>query len=94
VALTIGELIVSPTASAYVANLAGPEKRGRYLGMFSLTWPLAMAVGPVSGGFLSDKIGITAPWLAAAVVGVLAVLSFWGLDRYTQKKRIETILSE
>lgn len=94
VALTMGELIVSPTASAYVANLAAPEKRGRYLGMFSLTWPLAMAVGPVSGGFLSDKIGITAPWLAAAVVGVLAVLSFWGLDRYSQKKRIETILSE
>jgi predicted MFS family arabinose efflux permease len=94
VALTMGELIVSPTASAYVANLAAPEKRGRYLGMFSLTWPLAMAVGPVSGGFLSDKIGITAPWLAAAVVGVLAVLSFWGLDRYSQKKHIESILSE
>jgi len=94
VVLTMGELIVSPTASAYVANLAEPEKRGRYLGMFSLTWPLAMAVGPVTGGFLSDKIGITAPWLAAAVVGVLAVLSFWGLDRYSQKKRLQDILSK
>jgi len=94
VTLTIGELIVSPTASAYVANLAAPEKRGRYLGMFSLTWPLAMAVGPVGGGYLSDKVGISAPWFAAAAVGVLAVLSFWGLDRYTQKKRIESILSE
>lgn len=90
VVLTMGELIVSPTASAYVANLAEPEKRGRYLGMFSLTWPLAMAVGPVTGGFLSDKIGITAPWLAAAVVGVLAVLSFWGLDRYSQKNACKT----
>lgn len=94
VVLTMGELIVSPTASAYVANLAEPEKRGRYLGMFSLTWPLAMAVGPVTGGFLSDKIGITAPWLAAAVVGVLAVLSFWGLDRYSQKKRLQDILNK
>jgi len=94
VVLTFGELIVSPTASAYIANLAPVEKRGRYLGMFSLTWPLAMAVGPLVGGYLSDNVSISAPWLAAAVTGVLAVLSYWGLDRYNQKTRIESIVKE
>ena len=94
VALTLGELVVAPTASAYVANLAPIEKRGRYLGMFSLTWPLAMSVGPLAGGYLMDNVSQSAPWLAASVVGVLAVISFWGLDRYNQKKLLETILSE
>ena len=94
VVLTIGELIVSPTASAYVANLAPIEKRGRYLGMFALTWPLAMSVGPLVGGYLSDTISIEAPWFFASAVGVLAVLSFWGLDRYNRKKEIETIFVE
>ena len=94
VILTIGELIVSPTASAYVANLAPIEKRGRYLGMFSLTWPLAMSVGPLAGGYLSDTISISAPWYFASMVGVLAVLSFWGLDRYNQKKQIELVLKD
>ena len=94
VILTIGELIVSPTASAYVANLAPIEKRGRYLGMFSLTWPLAMSVGPLVGGYLSDTVSIFAPWFFASAVGVLAVLSYMGLDRYSQNKQVEKILSE
>ena len=94
VALTIGELVISPTASAYVANLAPIEKRGRYLGMFSLTWPMAMAVGPLAGGYLSDTINIFAPWFFASLVGVLSVLSYWGLDRYTQKKQAESLLNE
>lgn len=94
VILTVGELIVSPTASAYVANLAPIEKRGRYLGMFSLTWPLAMSVGPLAGGYLSDTVSIFAPWFFASAIGVLAVLSYVGLDRYSQKQRVEKILGE
>ncbi len=79
--MTFGELVAVPTATAYVANLAPPDQRGRYLGFFGLTWYIALSVGPMGAGFLSDKIGIQAPWFAGAVVGMIAVLMFLSLRK-------------
>ncbi len=90
VVMTFGELITAPTATAYVANLAPPDQRGRYLGFFGLNWFVALAIGPMGAGFLSDNISIQAPWLAGAVVGVLSVLAFMSL-KWLPKPVEETI---
>lgn len=81
VVMTIGELITAPTATTFVANLAPTEQRGRYLGMFGLTWHVAMAIGPFAAGILTDAFGIRSPWFAGAVVGILAVYAFVLLDK-------------
>lgn len=79
--MTFGELITAPTATAYVANLAPADQRGRYLGFFGLAWYVALSIGPMGTGFLSDSISIHAPWFAGAIVGVISVLSFLSLRR-------------
>ena len=79
--MTFGELITAPTATAYVANLAPADQRGRYLGFFGLAWDVALSIGPMGTGFLSDSISIHAPWFAGAIVGVISVLSFLSLRR-------------
>jgi len=85
--MTFGELITAPTATAYVANLAPPDQRGRYLGFFGLAWYVALSVGPIGAGFLSDNISIQAPWFAGAVVGVVAVVSFLSLRKLEKAER-------
>lgn len=87
--MTIGELITAPTATTFVANLAPPDQRGRYLGVFGLTWHVAMAIGPFAAGILSDSFGIRSPWFVAAVVGLLSVYAFMLLDR--RRKRSDQI---
>jgi MFS family permease len=77
VLMTLGELIVVPRASAYAANLAPVDKRGRYLSLYGLTWNVASGVSPVLGGFLSDLVGMRAPWYSGALIGALAVGAFW-----------------
>lgn len=81
VVMSFGELITAPTATTFVANLAPPEQRGRYLRVFGLTWHVAMAIGPFAAGILTDAFGIRSPWFAGAAVGVLAVYAFAMLDR-------------
>ena len=81
IVMTFGELITAPTATAYVANLAPPDQRGRYLGFFGLAWYVALSIGPMGAGFLSDNLSIHAPWFAGAIVGVVAVLSFLSLRK-------------
>jgi MFS family permease len=76
VTVTLGELILVPTASAYAANLAPADMRGRYMSLYALTWTVASAIGPVAGGLLNDNLGPLAVWYGGAGFGLLSALSF------------------
>jgi MFS family permease len=81
VIMTIGELIVSPTATAYVANLAPPDMRGRYMSIYGLTWGAAAGIAPVMGGYLNDNLGPITIWYGGFFVGMLATAGFLILAR-------------
>jgi predicted MFS family arabinose efflux permease len=86
VIMTVGELVVVPRSSAYAANLAPVDKRGRYMSLYGLTWNVAAGISPVLGGLVSDRIGPRAPWTFGAVIGLLAVLAFRRLKKYQVSK--------
>jgi MFS family permease len=81
VVMTIGELIIVPTSSTYIANLAPVDMRGRYMSFYTLTWGVASGIGPVFGGFLSDLFGPKAIWIGGAIAGGLGVVFFQILAR-------------
>ena len=81
VIMTVGELLLMPTSSTYVANLAPMDMRGRYMSIYGLTWGLAQGVAPVLGGFLSDQFDPKATWLGGLAIGLIAVLGFILLSR-------------
>jgi MFS family permease len=80
VILTLGELVVVPLTSAYAANLAPIDKRGRYMSLYGLTWYVASGISPLVGGFLSDTISPQAPWWAGVVLGMAAMGAFWWMN--------------
>ncbi len=86
VILTIGELIMSPTITTLVANIAPPQMRGRYMSIFSLTWGIGVGVGPVIAGFFSDHFFLSAMWYVGAIFALLSVTGFFILYRINQKK--------
>jgi MFS family permease len=86
VIVTCGELLVAPTSTALVANLAPPDMRARYMGLFSITYMIAGGTGPVLGGFLADHVGPSAIWYGGAAVTLVAALGFWVLARAVANK--------
>lgn len=84
VIMTVGEMILMPTSSTYVANLAPPDKRGRYMSLYGLTWGAASGAAPIMGGLLSDIFSPQAAWLGGFSIGLLAALFFlWmGLSQH------------
>ena len=50
VLMTLGELILVPTATTYAANQAPADMRGRYMSLYSLTRPAASGTGPLLEG--------------------------------------------
>ncbi len=84
--LTIGELIMIPTSTALTANLAPPDMRGRYMGVYGLTWGVAMGIGPVLGGTLNDQLAPVAIWYAGLVLGAVAMIGFLVLARVMPRR--------
>ncbi len=83
VILTIGELLLAPTGSAMAANLAPADMRGRYMGLYGLTWGASFGIGPVIAALLNDNFAPAAMWLFAGLMGVAATLGFVWLGRRT-----------
>jgi MFS family permease len=70
---TLGEMFALPMASAYVADLAPPHMRGRYMGVNGMTWALALIVGPVAGMKLL-AVSPAVYWFTCALLGGLAAM--------------------
>lgn len=81
--LTCGELLLAPTGSAMAANLAPADMRGRYMGLYGLTWGVSFGVGPVIAGLLNDTIAPAAMWVFAGLAGLAAAIGFAWLGRRT-----------
>ena len=86
VIITIGELIIVPTGSTYVANLAPADMRGRYMSIYGLTWSLSIGIGPLLGGFLSDTFGPPSTWVGGFVIGLTSMAMFFVIERIFYKQ--------
>ncbi|WP_329488393.1 MFS transporter [Kitasatospora sp. NBC_01246] len=78
---TIGEILNAPTMMGLVAELSPTHARGRYQGVYSLSWSLASFLGPAVGGVLLERAGSTAVWGACAACGTVAAAGYVLLGR-------------
>ena len=68
---TLGEMLSSPMAGAYVSRLAPEHVRGRYMGMMVSMWSVALLIGPIAGTMVYQR-NATILWVASGVLGVLS----------------------
>jgi MFS family permease len=77
---TLGEMLTSPVASAYVADIAPPEMQGRYQGIAGMTFGLAFILAPTLGTWLFawNAKGL---WLICGAVCVLSAGILYTMQR-------------
>lgn len=86
--LTLGELVISPTATTMVANIAPEDMRARYLGLFSLGNSIGSGFGPVIGGVLNDTVAPVAMWYGAATMAFIGATAFIVLAQAWRKRPV------
>ncbi len=86
--ITLGENTINPATSAWVAERAPENVRGRYMGMFSVSNRIGAALGPLIGGLLLSQ----SPkwWLIST--GLLALIAAQGYWRFHRQHRISRTL--
>jgi MFS family permease len=90
--VTFGEMIESPTASAYVSSLAPAGKSGAYMGAYSMVLMMGWAVGPLIGGLLLDytekPIHV---WMGISLIALIAGLGYVLLSMFGRRQKLSRI---
>ena len=79
VIITIGEMIVSPTAQALVARLAPGDMRGRYMAAYGFSWIIPTALGPLAAGLIMDNYDPNWVWYGAGILSMVSVAGYVAL---------------
>lgn len=86
VILTFGELILIPTSSKYVADIAPEDLRGRYMSLYWFGWGVSRTLAPLIGGYLNDNISPRAIWIGGLLLGLTSTLGLLLLNYLNQHR--------
>jgi MFS family permease len=78
---TLGEIVTGPVSTVLVAGMAPEAMRGRYMGVFGLTWGMGYGLGPTLGGAVMDDLGGRYIWYASFISCSMAAAAFLLLGR-------------
>ncbi len=78
---TLGESVALPQMAAFVSELANEENRGRYMGLYSLTFGIGFAISPSVGTMLYQGLGPSWVFACCGAGGLIVCAALLRLDR-------------
>lgn len=83
--------LILPISSAYVGDLAEPQKRGELMGIFNLFLTSSIGVGPLLGGWATENFGMDVGFYLMGILNFLAfVIAFLFLaERRSSQSALE-----
>lgn len=76
VVMSLGESLLSPVASAEVADFAPEAVRGRYMGVWTVVWNGGASMGPAFMGWAMDTLGPREAYVVLLIVGLAGAALF------------------
>lgn len=73
---TLAEIVNAPTQTSLVVRFSPVHARGRYQGMYSLSWSAAALVAPLMAGYVVDTWGSAWLWGLCAVIGTVGAVGY------------------
>ena len=83
---TIGEMILYPSASSYIADIAPEERRGSYMSLFSTFSNLGLLIGPWAGAVVMQQISNSALWIVCGLWGAISIILFYFVSEPKKKE--------
>lgn len=74
---TFGEMILLPASAAYVSDIAPPARSGAYMGLYTMGFSVAFAIGPLLGLQAMERLGSSSVWIGAFICGCITATMMW-----------------
>ncbi|MBA3656984.1 MAG: MFS transporter [Gemmatimonadaceae bacterium] len=71
---TFGEMLLFPSLSAYLGDIAPAASRGVYMGAYTTSTQLGFALGTSFGAYLFARAGIPTVWIVMLVIGTIGTI--------------------
>ncbi|MFJ6542488.1 MDR family MFS transporter [Streptomyces sp. NPDC091385] len=91
---TLAEIVNAPTQTGLVVRLSPVHGRGRYQGVYGLSWSAAALVAPLVAGAVIDRFGAAWLWGGCAVIGTVAGLGYGVLMRGLPKEETVAVQTD
>jgi predicted MFS family arabinose efflux permease len=75
----LSKTVYDPAMQAYLGDAVPYHRRGRVMGIAELSWSAAWLVGVPAAGFLIERAGWQAPFVALALLALVGLLFTWRL---------------
>jgi len=84
---TFGEMILLPASSAFVSDIAPSKQAGAYMGLYTMGFSVAVAIGPWLGIQILAHHGSDAVWIGTFVCGCVTTAMIWFLPAIARKDK-------
>ena len=84
---TFGEMILLPASSAFVSDVAPSKQAGAYMGLYTMGFSVAVAIGPWLGTQILEQYGSDAVWIGTFICGCVTTAMIWFLPAIGRKDR-------
>lgn len=78
---TFGEMIILPASAAFVSDIAPREQSGAYMGLYTMGFSVALAIGPLLGVQAMERFGSSSVWIGAFICGCVTATMMWYLRK-------------
>jgi MFS family permease len=72
-----GAAMVLTGGQIVVADISTPQNRGRLMAIYQGVFSFAIGIGPLPGGYLADRVGLSAPFFGSAIMAAVVALLAW-----------------
>ncbi len=85
----LGAALMMPATLSIITNAFPPEERGKAIGTWAGVSALALAIGPVVGGFLTEQVSWRAIFFLNVPVAIAAVVVTLGTVKESRDRTVE-----
>src|SRR5947208_6944435 len=88
----IGAAIMNPATLGIITATFPPRQRGTAIGIWAGTSALALAIGPLVGGFLTEKANWSWIFFINVPVGIAGIaMAFWAIDESRDTSHVQRL---
>jgi MFS family permease len=70
--ITVGEILSFPFSNTYALLFSKDHNRGKYMGLYTMTFSVAHIIAPLSGLKIAELYGFNTLWIAGGLVCIVA----------------------
>ena len=85
--LTLGETVSFPFHTTFALERGQASSRGKYMGMYSMMWSVAVIVAPMAGMQIAELFGFGVLWYVAVGLTLLGTLGYVAVSRIHGSER-------